>query len=246
MAPRKGVLRRYDSRKLQMKKLQELEQEAYKAVMRAFNAQSDGLSWGRERLMSDLRKELRVSDELHREFLSRMPEDKTVMQIRDCRRAGQEQTGKKRKSNATGVLKRFPKGKKSRVDALKPEEPELLTIDALQHEVGLLEVELDATRLARAKKAAYEYKTKLMDALEQAGQDNEDDSEKTEDRDPVPGTADTQPQSQSQENVNTENTENTECKPGHEDGSRQVFLVFTGLTRNLFPGFFRRVELRKS
>ncbi|KAH9535615.1 hypothetical protein CY35_17G062800 [Sphagnum magellanicum] len=46
--------------------VRKLELEAYAAVVRAFGAQSEVLTWAKERLMSDLRKELRVTEEQHR------------------------------------------------------------------------------------------------------------------------------------------------------------------------------------
>ncbi|GJP62493.1 hypothetical protein CLOP_g16396 [Closterium sp. NIES-67] len=44
--------------------LQQLEREAYLAVIRAFGAQSEAITWAKERLMSDLRKELNIQDEV--------------------------------------------------------------------------------------------------------------------------------------------------------------------------------------
>ncbi|KAK4784180.1 hypothetical protein SAY86_018548 [Trapa natans] len=58
-----------------------LEQEAYAAVLRAFKAQSDAISWDKESLITDLRRELRVSDEEHRELLSRVNADETIRRI---------------------------------------------------------------------------------------------------------------------------------------------------------------------
>ncbi|KAF9597224.1 hypothetical protein IFM89_016365 [Coptis chinensis] len=59
-----------------------LEQEAYSSVLRAFKAQSNALSWEKESLITELRKELRVSDEEHRELLGRVNADDTVCRIR--------------------------------------------------------------------------------------------------------------------------------------------------------------------
>ncbi|XP_024529932.1 protein EMSY-LIKE 3 [Selaginella moellendorffii] len=58
-----------------------LEQEAYTAVLRAFGAQSEVITWAKERLMTDLRKELRVTDEQHREFLGKVASDESIKQI---------------------------------------------------------------------------------------------------------------------------------------------------------------------
>ncbi|KAL6008170.1 hypothetical protein ACLOJK_033676 [Asimina triloba] len=61
-----------------------LETEAYSAVLSAFHAQSDRLTWERESLLSELRKELRVSDVEHREFLLKFKSENSVKMIREC------------------------------------------------------------------------------------------------------------------------------------------------------------------
>lgn len=48
------------------------EQEAYISVLRAFKVQSDALTWEKAKLMTDLRIELRISNEEHRAFLNRV------------------------------------------------------------------------------------------------------------------------------------------------------------------------------
>ncbi|BBN03478.1 hypothetical protein MPTK1_2g23800 [Marchantia polymorpha subsp. ruderalis] len=65
--------------------IRKLELDAYTAVLRAFGAQSEVITWAKERLMSDLRKELRVPDEQHRELLGRVAGDDTLRQIREWR-----------------------------------------------------------------------------------------------------------------------------------------------------------------
>ncbi|KAL5707976.1 hypothetical protein ACHQM5_018820 [Ranunculus cassubicifolius] len=65
-----------------------LEQDAYSSVLRAFKAQSNALSWEKESLITELRKELRVSDEEHRELLGRVNADDTVCRIREWRQSG--------------------------------------------------------------------------------------------------------------------------------------------------------------
>ncbi|KAE8660321.1 Protein EMSY-LIKE 3 [Hibiscus syriacus] len=62
-----------------------IEQEAYCSVLRAFKAQSDALSWEKESLITELRKELRVSDEEHRELLLRVNADDMIRRIREWR-----------------------------------------------------------------------------------------------------------------------------------------------------------------
>eukprot|EP00249_Psilotum_nudum_P021267 c28040_g1_i1 orf=676-2226(-) len=72
--------------------IRKLEQDAYTAVLRAFGAQSENITWAKERLMSELRKELRVSDEQHREFLGKVAGDATLRQIREWRPLGGDHT----------------------------------------------------------------------------------------------------------------------------------------------------------
>lgn len=69
-----------------------LEQEAYGAVLRAFQAQSDALTWEKEGLITELRKELRVSDDEHRELLSEVVSDGLIHRIREWRKAPPAQT----------------------------------------------------------------------------------------------------------------------------------------------------------
>ncbi|XP_042036873.1 protein EMSY-LIKE 3-like [Salvia splendens] len=65
-----------------------LEQIAYDVVLRAFKAQSDALTWEKEGLITELRKELRVSDDEHRELLSQVNGDDLIRRIREWREAG--------------------------------------------------------------------------------------------------------------------------------------------------------------
>ncbi|KAA8521228.1 hypothetical protein F0562_011935 [Nyssa sinensis] len=70
-----------------------IEQEAYCSVLRAFKAQSDAITWEKESLITELRKELRVSDEEHRELLSRVNADDIIRRIREWRKTGGLQPG---------------------------------------------------------------------------------------------------------------------------------------------------------
>ncbi|KAG5250063.1 protein EMSY [Salix suchowensis] len=63
-----------------------IEQEAYTSVLRAFKAQSDAITWEKESLITELRKELRVSDEEHRELLASVNSDDIIQRIRVWRR----------------------------------------------------------------------------------------------------------------------------------------------------------------
>ncbi|MCL7041342.1 hypothetical protein MKW94_024834 [Papaver nudicaule] len=67
-----------------------LEQDAYISVLKAFKVQSEGISWEKESLMTELRRELRVTDEEHRELLGRVNADDIVMRIRECRKSGHQ------------------------------------------------------------------------------------------------------------------------------------------------------------
>ncbi|CAI5471782.1 unnamed protein product [Closterium sp. Yama58-4] len=61
--------------------LQQLERDSYLAVLRAFGAQSPAITWAKEALMSDLRKELNISDDVHRMLLARVHDDKNIRLI---------------------------------------------------------------------------------------------------------------------------------------------------------------------
>ncbi|KAK1266450.1 hypothetical protein QJS04_geneDACA016298 [Acorus gramineus] len=70
-----------------------LEQDAYSSVLRAFKAQSDAITWEKEGLITELRKELRVSDEEHRELLGIVNSDDIIRRIREWRQSGGHQSG---------------------------------------------------------------------------------------------------------------------------------------------------------
>ncbi|ESW33869.1 hypothetical protein PHAVU_001G105300 [Phaseolus vulgaris] len=63
-----------------------LETEAYSSVLKAFIAQSDLLTWGKEGLMTELRKELNVTDIEHGEILMKINSDELIKQIREQRK----------------------------------------------------------------------------------------------------------------------------------------------------------------
>ncbi|XP_044490802.1 protein EMSY-LIKE 3 isoform X2 [Mangifera indica] len=73
--------------------IHQLEQEAYSSVLRAFKAQADAITWEKESLITELRKELRLSNEEHRELLGRVNADDTIIRIREWRQAGGLQPG---------------------------------------------------------------------------------------------------------------------------------------------------------
>ncbi|KAJ4848799.1 hypothetical protein Tsubulata_037236 [Turnera subulata] len=73
--------------------IHQLEQEAYSSVLRAFKAQADAITWEKESLITELRKELRLSNEEHRELLSQVNADDVIRRIREWRQAGGHQSG---------------------------------------------------------------------------------------------------------------------------------------------------------
>ncbi|KAL6844746.1 hypothetical protein ACP4OV_025405 [Aristida adscensionis] len=70
-----------------------VEQDAYTGVLRAFKVQSDAISWEKESLITELRKELRVSDEEHRELLNKVNDDVSIRRMRELRQGGGTQSG---------------------------------------------------------------------------------------------------------------------------------------------------------
>ncbi|KAK4272584.1 hypothetical protein QN277_021118 [Acacia crassicarpa] len=86
--------------------IHQLEQEAYSSVLRAFKAQSDALTWDKESLITELRKELRVSDDEHREILTRVNADEVIKCIREWRQTACYQPP--RRSNSLPVYDLLP------------------------------------------------------------------------------------------------------------------------------------------
>ncbi|KAL8500708.1 hypothetical protein ACS0TY_020334 [Phlomoides rotata] len=84
--------RMYDEADMEAK-IHQLEQEAYSSVLRAFKAQADAITWEKEGLITELRKELRLSNEEHRDLLSRVNADETIRRISDWRQSGAPQPG---------------------------------------------------------------------------------------------------------------------------------------------------------
>ncbi|XP_059646468.1 protein EMSY-LIKE 3-like [Cornus florida] len=82
-----------------------IEIEAYGAVLRAFITQSDVLSWGKEGLLTELRKELNVADHEHQKLLARIDSDESVRIIREWRKGtSHAQESVSSKMNAPGYI----------------------------------------------------------------------------------------------------------------------------------------------
>ncbi|XP_050387047.1 protein EMSY-LIKE 3 isoform X1 [Argentina anserina] len=73
--------------------IHQLEKEAYSSLLRAFKAQADQITWEKESLITELRKELRLSNEEHRELLGRVNADDVLQRIREWRQGGGAQLG---------------------------------------------------------------------------------------------------------------------------------------------------------
>ncbi|KAJ3702436.1 hypothetical protein LUZ61_006141 [Rhynchospora tenuis] len=101
-----------------------LEKGAYIAVLRAFCAQSNALSWGKEELITELRKELRVSDVEHRQILAEISSDKSIKLLRESGKhleAQLEQQAEHRKYDV--IYDAGPRKKKLKVGALSKLAP---------------------------------------------------------------------------------------------------------------------------
>ncbi|GJN33602.1 hypothetical protein PR202_gb22222 [Eleusine coracana subsp. coracana] len=98
-----------------------VEQDAYTGVLRAFKVQSDAISWEKESLITELRKELRVSDEEHRELLNRVNEDGSIRRMRELRQGVVTPSGVHRGSRALYDAEPGP-AKKPRTSHLIPSQ----------------------------------------------------------------------------------------------------------------------------
>ncbi|KAL6513480.1 hypothetical protein OROGR_020966 [Orobanche gracilis] len=74
-------------------KIHQLEQEAYSSVLRALKAQYDAITWEKENLLTELRKELRLSNEEHKDLLSKVTADETIRRISEWRQSVKLQQG---------------------------------------------------------------------------------------------------------------------------------------------------------
>ncbi|KAF3326705.1 Protein EMSY-LIKE 1 [Carex littledalei] len=92
--------------------LHTLEKSAYTAVLRAFCAQSNALSWGKEELITELRKELRVSDVEHRHILALISSDKSIKLLRGSRKQSESQVVQEADHRNYDVIHVGPKKKK--------------------------------------------------------------------------------------------------------------------------------------
>ncbi|CAL5087666.1 unnamed protein product [Urochloa decumbens] len=99
-----------------------VEQDAYTGVLRAFKVQSDAISWEKESLITELRKELRVSDEEHRELLNKVNEDGAIRRMRELRQAGGTPSALYRGSRALYDAEPGPTAKRQRTSHSIPSQ----------------------------------------------------------------------------------------------------------------------------
>ncbi|TVU10038.1 hypothetical protein EJB05_43543, partial [Eragrostis curvula] len=99
-----------------------VEQDAYTGVLRAFKVQSDAISWEKESLITELRKELRVSDDEHRELLNKVNEDGAIRRMRELRQGGGTPSGVHRGSRAPYDTEPGPLAKRPRASHLIPSQ----------------------------------------------------------------------------------------------------------------------------
>ncbi|CAO2162806.1 unnamed protein product [Urochloa humidicola] len=93
--------------------IHQIEQQAYTGVLRAFKMQSDALTWEKESLITELRRELKVSDEEHRVLLNKVNEEEAVHRIRQSRQGGGMQSSLYHNSVVSHNLGPLKKQKKS-------------------------------------------------------------------------------------------------------------------------------------
>ncbi|KAH9331126.1 hypothetical protein KI387_003234, partial [Taxus chinensis] len=177
-------------------RIRRTEQEAYCAVLRAFIAQSDAVSWEKEGLISELRKELRVSDMEHRALLGKVNRDDVLKRIRCSQwmfdgimmvplemNRGPAGHNEKNLANHGGKGKGFPKGQSANGYASfqmgarrkKPENIELRETDKLIKEVErVCRDHPDPSVVENAKTALRDQEQSLMEAIKRLESDEED------------------------------------------------------------------------
>lgn len=102
-----------------------IEQDAYCSVLRAFKAQSDAITWEMESLITDLRKELRVSDEEHRRLLAMVNSDDIIMRIREWRKTNGLQPGMINSPTVSASHKKLKTSQSGPSSSLGPPPPAL-------------------------------------------------------------------------------------------------------------------------
>uniref|UniRef100_A0A0E0LWR6 ENT domain-containing protein n=1 Tax=Oryza punctata TaxID=4537 RepID=A0A0E0LWR6_ORYPU len=115
------------------REIRQIEQQAYTGVLRAFKVQSDAITWEKESLITELRKELQISDKEHRVLLKGVNEEEAVCRIRQSRQTGGTQSSfhqnsivhtpvpakRQKKSHSVPVTPQAPGGRQASDHVLK-------------------------------------------------------------------------------------------------------------------------------
>lgn len=99
-----------------------LEQEAYMAVMRALAVKP--MDWGKEKLLTDLRKELNITNDQHAQFLGTVMEDEIVLHVREkgpSAKVSKDLRKKVEGAKSTIAGATTPTAKKAKKDKSKPQ-----------------------------------------------------------------------------------------------------------------------------
>ncbi|XP_061989821.1 uncharacterized protein LOC133708377 [Rosa rugosa] len=154
VAPSREARRvRRGERKIDYEMIHHMEAEAYHAVLKAFSAQSDSISWDRVALMTKLRKELNITDDEHGELLVKIRQsDESIRALREWQN-----------SNGTAAQEFGNVDKRSGFIQIG-------ATDKIIHEVGkLLDSQdiLSPAQLERAKLVLREHERAILEALDQ-------------------------------------------------------------------------------
>ncbi|AQK58305.1 Protein EMSY-LIKE 4 [Zea mays] len=123
--------------------IHQIEQQAYTGVLRAFKMQSDALTWEKESLITELRRELKVSDVEHRMLLNMVNEEEAIHRIRQSRQGCGMQSSLPYNSVVDHNLGPIKRQKKSHpiyslpVDPHSPSMPLKALVDNKIYTVGL-------------------------------------------------------------------------------------------------------------
>ncbi|XP_078437486.1 uncharacterized protein LOC144708065 [Wolffia australiana] len=169
-----------------------VEIEAYGAVLRAFMAQSDVLSWGKAELISELRKELRVSDYEHREILAKVNADESIKALqamqkedkitREPETVRRHPSKKLKRSAANMSSPAVPMISKEREDQETPSNlaPDIIEIHATEELINEVErvcrgENPDPVQVQRAKTMLKDHERALVQAIARLARISTDD-----------------------------------------------------------------------
>ncbi|KAL6188186.1 hypothetical protein ACLB2K_039579 [Fragaria x ananassa] len=154
VAPAREARRvRRGEKEIDYEMIHHMEAQAYHAVLKAFSAQSDSLSWDRVAMMTKLRKELNITDDEHAELLVQIRRsNESVRALREWRN-----------SNGTAIQEFVNVDKRSGFVQIR-------ATDKIIHEVEkLLDCQeiISPARLEEAKLLLQEQERDILEALDQ-------------------------------------------------------------------------------